>query len=146
MIARDLGRLFGKSSHEMNKVLEDTGLMDRKTKYPTYEARNERYSTEIWRDGFSKQAWVAEKLVPKLVELGHELVIDLPSDLVEPAPLIGPFQCSKRSVLNADGDSVAYCTSPENAKFVSFLLNYAYKKGGIDRMVLKNNGSAKQDQ
>lgn len=144
MIARDLGRLFGESSHTMNRWLEDVGLRDNSTKNPTQMAKNEGYSTEIWGDGFSHQAWVPERVVPRLVEYGHPLVIDLPGDLVEPVQLQGPFQSRGSSILNAEGDPVAFLSSQLNSDFTCRLLNCAFRAGTINRCFkprLPKNGS-----
>lgn len=142
MIARDLGRLFGESSHKINQWLENAGLRDSRTKNPTLLARNEGYSAEIWNEGYPQQAWIPQKVLPKFVEHGHPLVIDLPSDLVEPVQLIGPFQSRDRSILNAENDRIAFVSSPENAKFVCRVLNIAYNTGLIDRCFFKG----KQDE
>ena len=70
MIARDLGRLFGESSHTMNRWLEEVGLRDNSTKNPTQMAKNEGYSTEIWGEGFRIRLGCQSELCPDLWNTG----------------------------------------------------------------------------
>lgn len=141
MKARDIGKLFGESSHTINQWLEKAGLLDAKSKLPTWEARNDGFSTEVTIAGFGHQAWVPEKVVPKLIGQGHELVINLPADLVEPVPLTGPFECRGRKILNCDGDHVAFLSSTRNAELTCRLLNAAHKAGTISRFLSGNSTS-----
>lgn len=90
MKANEIGKLFGESSHTVNRWLVQAGLLDQKTKLPTWDAKSEDYSREIWGGGFSHQEWVPEKVVPKLIGQGHSLANDLPSELVGDVQLARP--------------------------------------------------------
>ena len=131
MIARDLGRLFGVTSHTVGSWLDKLELRDQKTKYPTWFAKREGYCSEVWQGGFSQQVWVAEKVVPKFIELGNPLIINLPDDLVYAPPLTGPFQMSGKTIYNSNGEPVADLGNDSNAQFVCKLLNCAYKAGKL---------------
>jgi hypothetical protein len=133
MKARDIGRLFGESSHTINQWLEQADLLDEKSKLPTFFARKQGYSKQVMVDGHYHEDWVPEKTVPRLIDLGHQLVIDLPDDLVQPVSLTGPFQCSGKTILNSDGDPVAFLNNPKNAEFTCRLMNTAHRSGTIDR-------------
>jgi hypothetical protein len=141
MKARDLGRLFGESSHTINQWLEQADLLDEKSKLPTFFARQNGYCKQVMVAGYNHEDWLPEKTVPRLVERGHQLVIDLPDDFVQPIELIGPFRCRGQTILNSDGDPVAFLNNPNNAEFTCRLLNAAHKSGTIDRLLLKKSKS-----
>jgi hypothetical protein len=133
MKARDIGRLFGESSHTINQWLEQADLLDEKSKLPTFFARQNGYCKQVMVDGYNHDYWMPEKTVPRLIGHGHPLVIDLPDDLVQPIELIGPFQWRGKTIVNSDGDPVAFLNNPKNAEFTCRLLNAAHKAGTIDR-------------
>jgi hypothetical protein len=133
MKARDIGRLFGESSHTINQWLEQADLLDQKSKLPTFFARQNGYSQQVMVDGYNNDYWIPEKVVPKLIEQGHQLVIDIPDDLVHPVSLTGPFRCRGKTILNSDGDPVAFLNNSRNAEFTCRLMNVAHKVGTIDR-------------
>jgi hypothetical protein len=141
MKARDIGRLFGESSHTINQWLEQADLLDQESKLPTFFARKQSYCKQVMVSGYNHEDWVPEKTVPRLIERGHNLVIDLPDDLVHPVSLTGPFRCRGKTILNCDGDPVAFLNNPKNAEFTCRLLNAAHKVGTIDRFLDKKTAS-----
>lgn len=133
MKARDLGRLFGESSHTINDWLIQADLLDKKSKLPTWDARKQGYTKPVAVAGYSHDDWVPERVVPKLIEQGHPLVIELPDHLVHPIELTGPFQCQGKTIFNGDGDPVAFLNNPINADFVCKIMNAAHRAGTIER-------------
>jgi hypothetical protein len=133
MKARDLGRLFGESSHTINEWLVQADLLDKKSKLPTWDARKQNYTKQVTVAGYSHDDWVPERVVPTLIEQGHPLVIDLPDDLVHPIALTGPFQSQGKTIFNGDGDPIAFLNNPINAEFTCKIMNAAHRAGTIDR-------------
>jgi hypothetical protein len=142
MKARDLGRLFGKSSHTINEWLVQADLLDKKSKLPTWDARKQNYTKQVTVAGYSHDDWVPEKVVPKLIEQGHPLVIDLPDDLVHPIALTGPFHSQGKTILNCVGDPVAFLNNPKNAEFTCRLLGAAHNAGTIERVLGRNSSTS----
>lgn len=135
MKANEIGKLFGESSHSVNRWLVQAGLLDQKTKLPTWDAKSEDYSREIWGGGFSHQEWVPEKVVPKLIGQGHSLANDLPNELVGDVFLTGLFTAKGKSIVNNEGVPILLVSCPENVGFITALLNAAHRTGTIDRVV-----------
>jgi hypothetical protein len=140
MKANEIGRLFGESSHTINKWLVMADLLDTKTKLPTWQAKREGYSKEIWGGGFVHQEWVPEKVVPRLIGQGLCLANDLPNELVGDVFLTGPFTAKDKSIVNNEGVPILLVSCPENVGFVTALLNTAYRTGTIDRFFRREKG------
>jgi hypothetical protein len=141
MKARDIGRLFGESSHTINQWLEQADLLDQRSKLPTFFARQNGYSQQVMVDGYNNDYWIPEKVVPKLIEQGNQFVIDLPDDFVQPIELIGPFQWRGKTIVNSDGDPVAFLNNQKNAEFICKLMNAAHRSGTIDRFLNEKSNS-----
>jgi hypothetical protein len=137
LIARDIGRLFGKSSHEVNKTLEKLGYRDPKSKYPTGLAKEMGLSGTVAVEGYLNTAWDPIKLVPILLENGYQLKVALPEDLVEAPSLMGPFECVEQSLFNNDGDRIAFFENKKHADVVCKILNIAATTGKLERMLVK---------
>lgn len=142
MKANEIGKLFGESSHTVNRWLVQAGLLDQKTKLPTWDAKSKDYSREIWGGGFSHQEWVPEKVVPKLIGQGHSLANDLPNELVGDVHLNGPFTAKGKSILNNEGVPVLLVSCSQNVDFVTAVLNAAYRTGTIDRVFGRDKKSS----
>jgi hypothetical protein len=138
MKANEIGKLFGASSHTVNKWLVQADLLDPKAKQPTWYAKNEGYSREVWANGFSHYEWVPQQVVPRLVELGHSLVSDLPSELVGDVQLTGPFRSDGTTVVNNQGVPVLLVSCLGNVDFVTAVMNSAHKTGAINRFFGKS--------
>ena len=137
LIARDIGRLFGKSSHEVNRTLEKLGFRDPISKYPTGLAKDIGLGGTVAVEGYLNTAWDPVKLVPVLIENGYQLKVALPEDLVEAPMLTGPFDCIQQSVFNCDGDRIAFFENKKHAEVVCEILNIAATTGKLERMLSK---------
>ena len=135
MTLTQLGQLFGGTSHDVGKWLLKLGLRDKKTKQPTWEAKNEGYCEWNPSGQHCQLVWNTEKTVAALKVAGHKMVPDPPEDLVELPLLNGPFQISGINVLNADGSLAARTTSRKNAEVFLSLLQMAHKTGAIVRLL-----------
>lgn len=133
---RQIGRLFGVSSHVIGKWLVEVGLRTADQR-PT-QAAHEGEFCEMAPSGTSGYHWVwcSEKAVNKLIDAGHALLVDLPPDLVSTSPLSGPFQLSTangRDVVNCDGVVALRAASQVTAEVVLRLMNLAHQGGALDR-------------
>jgi hypothetical protein len=133
MKANEIGKLFCASSHTVNKWLVQADLLDIRARQPTWHAKNEGYSREVWANGFSRYEWVPERVVPRLIELGHSLVSDLPSELVGDVQLNGPFRSEGTTIFNNEGVPVLLVSCLGNVDFVTAVMNSAHKTGAINR-------------
>jgi hypothetical protein len=131
-----LGSLFGVTSHVVGKWLVEIGLRDEKSKKPTAEAHHGGYVVQVWSGGNYAWEWEPQKTVAALRRAGHQLVLDLPLDLVEPPALRGPFSISDddaRDILDVDGCVAVTTTSGTNTALVLRMLDAAYRTGTIER-------------
>jgi len=134
LIARDIGRLFGKTNQEVNETLEKLGYRDGTTKQPTSLAKENELCELVAVDGFINTGWNPNKLVPVLTEYGYQLQIALPDDLVEPPDLSDEFRSDGNSLLNSAGDRIAYFENNEHTVIVCKILNLAAKTGVLERL------------
>ncbi len=137
-----LGKLFGVSSHAVGEWLLKCGLRDVKTKRPSAEAHRNGYcdTAPSGPSGYC-WAWDAEKTVAALTAAGHELVDELPSELVYPPALSGPFEAKDRVVRNVRGETVFLATAgTEHAEVVVKLLNAAHRHGTLAKLVKVSDG------
>ena len=132
----ELARLFpDTSSHDVGRWLCAVGLRDPKTKKPTWEAHHGGYCQTQSSGQYYQWVWNSEKTVAALRDAGHLMLPNPPEDLVEVAPLRGPFAISGNDVLSHDGSLAARTTSLKNAKVLLSLLQMAHKTGAIDRIL-----------
>lgn len=129
-----LGQLFGVSSHVVRRWLEEVGLRDASTKKPTRDAHLGGYCDSVAGGYGCTWLWVAEEVVPRLIEAGHPLAPELPAELAEPSPLHGPFSVESNNpiqVVNGDGSPAVRATTAKNAEAVAKLLNLAHRHGKL---------------
>lgn len=133
----DLGRLFGVSGQQVGKWLKELGLR-RNNGTPSTAAYDQKllsYDYERW--GTYTTLWHTEKVVCILREAGHEPVVDPPTDLVVPPPLIGPFSLrevdgDQWQLVGSDGEVAMFVTGETNARIVERVMNIAYQAGTLD--------------
>lgn len=134
MSQRQIGRLFGESSHAVGRWLVEAGLRDQDGK-PTGKAfdggfcetapsRNEGY---FW-------TWRPDKVVPVLQQRGHRMAFPLPDELADAPRLNPPFD--KRplpeggfEIVNGDGTVSVRADGVNNASWLVAALNTAAKYG-----------------
>ena len=130
----DLGRLFGVTSHVIGRRLTKAGL---KGTIPTPQAIRDGYAVSCPIDETrAGWYWVPDKVVPVLLAAGHELVSDLPQDLVVIPDLHGPFEISQsdpRVILNANGTMAFRAASARNARAIYGFLVTAERVGALAR-------------
>lgn len=131
-----LGVLFGVSSHVIGDWLTKLGLRDKTTKKPTREAHRGGFcdTAPSGPSGYH-WAWDAEKTVAALKAVGHSLIDDLPEELVYPPELTGPFNVTKRSILNGSGEVALRAATDQHAEVMAKLLNAAHRHGTLDRLL-----------
>lgn len=136
---RQLGQLFGDSSHTVGKWLKALGLRDAEG-LPTRNAHEGRFcKMKSAGDKCTLWVWHSEKTVAALKEAGHPMLLDPPRDLVSPAILNGPFtvRITANSICvieNGDGSDCVRVNNSMTADVIVRLLNVAHKTGHIDRM------------
>jgi hypothetical protein len=134
---RQLGLLFGVSSHVIGDWLENVGLRDPQTKKPTREAHQDKYCEQVMNGTGYFWAWRSQPTVERLIAAGHLLVMELPESIVVPPVLSGPFRLSTRNskcVLSNDGSLAAMATCKANAEILLKLLNCGHRIG-LDRLI-----------
>lgn len=128
----DLGRLFGVTSHVIGRWLTKAGL---KGVTPTPQAIRDGYAVSCpFDETRAGWYWVPDKVVPVLLADGHELVPDLPIDLVVIPDLHGPFEISQadpRVILNGDKSVALRAGSARNARAIHHFLLLAESVGGL---------------
>ena len=135
---KQLGELFGVSSHEIGKWLVKVGLRDEKSGKPTRDAHEGGYceTAPSGQTGYF-WAWKPEKTVQRFIDAGYRLLSELPEEWVEPSPLNGPFRISEscpKEILNSDGSLAVRAACRRNAEVVLKLLVLAEKHGAISKM------------
>ena len=139
MSLRQLGELFGVTSHKVGKWLKDLELRDEEG-LPTKKAHDGRYCKQaLAGEKCTLWVWDSPKTVAALKEDGHPMLLDPPRDLVSQAILNGPFtvRATKNSfcvIENADGSDCVQVNNSMTADVVVRLLNAAHKSGHIDRL------------
>jgi len=139
MSLRQLGELYGVTSHKVGKWLKDLELRDEEG-LPTKKAHDGRYCKQTSAgEKCTLWVWEAVKTVAVLKSDGHPMLLDPPRDLVSPAILNGPFTVRTTSnsicvIENADGSDCVRVNNKMTADVVVRLLNAAHKSGHIDRM------------
>lgn len=141
---KQLGLLFGVSSHKIGEWLTEIGLRNDQTKRPTNEAHYGRYCEQA-PSGQCGYHWVwrSQPTVDKLLAAGHRLVLELPESIVEPPFLNGPFTISitnPKAVMNSDGSLAALTTSIDNAKVLLCLLCNGHRYG-LERLLTSKASS-----
>ena len=139
MSLRQLGQLFGDTSHTVGKWLKALGLRDAEG-LPTRKAHEGRFCKQ--RSAGEKcllWVWDSEKTVAVLKKNGHPMLLDPPRDLVSPAILNGPFTVRTTAnsicvIENGDGSDCIRVNNSMTADVVAKILNMAHEKGVIDRL------------
>jgi hypothetical protein len=133
-----LGKLFGKTSHEIGEILSRIGLRDPSSKSPTQDAHFGKFCEKAPSGQYGYHyVWNAEKTVPRIVENGYPLELELPTDICEPPFLNGPFRLSStnpKCVLSADGTLAGKATTQKNAQVLLKLLSQGYHFG-LERLM-----------
>lgn len=139
MTQRQLGELFGVTSHKIGQWLKDIGLRDEDGK-PTEEAHDGLYCKQA-PSGPTGYHWVwsSKKTVAALLEAEHVLIQNPPQNLVAPAILNGPFCVQKSAgsefvIQNGDGSASVWVNNKMTADVVAKLMNAAHKSGHIEKM------------
>lgn len=139
MSLRQLGELYGVTSHKVGKWLKDLELRDEEG-LPTKKAHDGRYCKQTSAgEKCTLWVWEAEKTVAVLKNDGHPMLLDPPRDLVSPAILNGPFAVRATSdsicvIENGDESDCIRVNNKMTADVVVRLLNAAHKSGHLDRM------------
>ena len=142
MTMRQIGQLFGVSSHTVGRWLKELRLRtDRGT--PSHEALASGVATQRYGDGATYHyVWQSKGTVAALEDAGHERVPHPPPELVEATVLAGPFETSeadggKCHVVGGDGEVAIVVTGKRNALLVCRVLNIAYRAGMLSKLIAK---------
>lgn len=134
MSQRQIGRLFGESSHAVGRWLVGAGLRDQDGK-PTGRAFDGGYceTAPSRNDGYF-WTWRPDKVVPVLQQQGHCLVFPLRDDLADAPRLNPPFDKRPLSdggfeIVNGDGTVSVRVNGANNASWLVAALNTAAKYG-----------------
>ncbi len=131
-----VGSIFGTSSHVVGRWLIEIGLRTAKGR-PTATAHQGGYNEAVPSHGSGYHwAWHAEKTVAALEAAGHRRACPPPLNLVEPPPLLGPFEArasetGQTEVVGADGNVSIIVSGEKNSKFLVELLNLAHRFGKL---------------
>lgn len=134
MTQTQIGKLFGVTSHQIGRLLQDVGLRNEDGR-PTRQAHQEGYCEQAPSRGKGYYwAWRSEKTVEALVRAGHRPVSPPPVELVEPPLLVGPFTRRAGSkgtteIENGDGSVAIVVTGDSNAEWLCRMLNAAHRAG-----------------
>ncbi len=129
MSLKQLGGLFGDTSHKAGEWLKALGLRDEEG-LPTKKAHEGRFcKMKSAGDKCTLWVWHSEKTVAALKEAGYPT----------PAILNGPFTVRVTSdsicvIENGDGSDCIRVNNSMTADVIVRLLNAAHKTGHIDRM------------
>ena len=129
----ELGRVFGVGEKVIAKWLVELKLRSPKG-YVLDSSYVSFLKPMTWGQA---HVWVAERTVEVLVMNGRNPVVPPPADLVEPAPLDGPFAIKARpsglhEIVGQKG-AVAWVSGDRNAHHVCRLLNVGHRLGVFDR-------------
>lgn len=133
----ELGRVFGVEEKEISKWLIELRLRSRRG-YPMDASYVKLLKPQTWGQA---HVWIAERTVEVLIMNGRNPVVPPPADLVEPAPLDGPFiikACPNglHEIIGQKG-AVAWVSGDRNAHQVCRLLNAGHRLGVLDRPQLE---------
>jgi hypothetical protein len=124
----ELGTLFGATSHEIGRWLDQLGLRD--GKWPTGRAFDGGYvSKTSLANGFYYYKWDKRLTVAALEQASHRQVPQKSADRIE-----GPFSMVESApnafqILSGNGTVSIWAIGRENADDLARLLNLAYKHG-----------------
>jgi len=136
MTQGQIGQLFGVSSHQIGRWLQEVGLRTEEGK-PSRAAHEGKFcDTAPSRGQGYCWAWRPAKTVPALEQAGHRRVFPPPLDLVEPPTLNGPFtqrrgENGTTEIVNGDGSVATFVLGEENATLVCTFLNVAHRLGKV---------------
>lgn len=129
----ELGRVFGVEEKEVGKWLVELRLRSPRG-FPMDASYVKLLKPETWGQA---HVWIAERTVEVLMMNGRNPVVPPPADLVEPAPLDGPFviRACPNGLLEIMGQkgAVAWVSGDRNAHQVCWLLNAGHRVGVLDR-------------
>lgn len=129
---RQLGRLFGVSSHVIGRWLIDIGLRTT-DKHPSPRAYQEGYcsTADNCRNGYY-YVWDRKKTIKALEAAGHKRVNGEKEPTPEGRGLNGPFDTRKSStngyeIVNGDGTVNAWVIGQSSAEWLVAILNLAHR-------------------
>lgn len=129
----ELGRVFGVEEKEISKWLIELRLRSPRG-YPMDASYVKLLKPQTWGQA---HVWIAERTVEVLMMNGWNPVVPPPADLVEPAPLDGPFaiKACPNGLHEITGQmgAVAWVSGDRNAHQVCRLLNAGHRLGVLDR-------------
>ena len=138
MDMNEIGRLFGVSGRVIGARLKKLRLRDRWN--PTSEAEAQQLiDCDYERHGTYTKLWHVERTVKILKDTGLELVSPLPTHLVEPPELGGPFSITDAGfdqwqLIGVDGEAAIVVTGESNARAVQRVINIAHRAGMLDKI------------
>lgn len=129
----ELGRVFGVGEKEVGKWLIELRLRSPRG-FPMDASYVKFLKPQTWGQA---HVWIAERTVEVLIMNGRNPVVPPPADLVEPAPLDGPFRIKAHTnglheVVGQMG-AVAWVSCDRNAHQVCRLLNVGHRLGVLNR-------------
>lgn len=128
----ELGRVFGVEEKEVGRWLIELRLRSPRG-YPMDASYVKLLKPQTWGQA---HVWIAERAVEVLMMNGWNPVVPPPADLVEPAPLDGPFTIKAchnglHEIMGQKG-AVAWVSGDRNAHQVCRLLNAGHRVGVLD--------------
>lgn len=129
----DIGRLFGKTTREVGKRLQEIGLRTAKGK-PS-DAAYRRDLIEVKNPGTWgwTYVWHAQRTSQQLIERGWKPIVPPPIDLVIPITPIGPFTVQSSAgqfqILGADGEACVWMLDQITADKVCRVMNVGHRLG-----------------
>lgn len=129
----ELGRVFGVGEKDVGKWLIELRLRSPRG-FPMDASYVKLLKPQTWGQA---HVWIADRTVEVLMMNGRNPVVPPPADLVEAAPLDGPFRinahtCGLHEVVGQRG-AVAWVSGDRNAHQVCRLLNAGHRLGVLDR-------------
>lgn len=129
MTMKQLGELFGVTSHVIGKWLKELDLRHTKPGDPTTKAREMNLvQTRYGEGGYFMNSWHTQRTVAVLEGAGHRRVLNPPTSLAIPTEMKGPFEiqflgneCFR--FVGSDGEPVLEVVGTENAKTIKRLIN-----------------------
>jgi hypothetical protein len=138
MTMRQIGQLFGVSSHVVGKWLVASGLRTPANRPSSAAFDGDYVAQGPGRNGGYNWCWASAKTVEALEKATHRRIPNPPPWLVDPPKLNGPFQ--KRAndkngfdVVNGDGSVCVVVTGEPNADLLVKVLDAAHKTGVLER-------------
>jgi len=137
MNQRDIGKLFGMTSHQVGKHLKDLGLRSQ-VGSPSKMAREQGIAVPGGDfNGHPEHLWHVEAVVGLFEEAGHRRVPNPPPNLATPPVLIGPFSLHETDndtwqVVGSNNNVGIVVTGQRNAELIRKMMNGAHTIGMLD--------------